>query len=406
MIPISYPSPRVAQLDAQILDGELIGLLKEKLASVFQHHQTSWWTLERNPELWSLFLNLIIFKSTVWKTGSSYGLKLQNLKLTDLKLNSTIGKSKKLILLGLLVGGFAYNKFLSYVYSIEDGDITERRKGLINYLKKKFLENRIAIVTRIDKCLKVVNLLNFVLFLVNGKFPSLVHRLLGISLTPIVSDLMKFNGNNVNYEFQNRQLVWNVMTEFLVFILPLLQLRKIRKLLRKTVLSSNSDIQGKENEIQSKFRSLPISNCAICRYNSEKATLSGNKKLQGINYTITNPYVTNCGHIYCYVCISTRFNAMDTDGDNTCLRCGEQLKWFKEYGVEEVDEDAIMVSYEEVEEPVAMDDNEEDSASLPADEEKQVYVESDDGENSDNDSDSDSSLSEDQEYDADDYEFD
>lgn len=65
------------------------------------------------------------------------------------------------------------------------------------------------------------------LFLVNGKYPSLIHRALRITMTPIASDLLRFNGSNVNFEFQNRQLVWNVMTEFLVFLLPLLQLNKL-----------------------------------------------------------------------------------------------------------------------------------------------------------------------------------
>ncbi|KAJ1931639.1 peroxisome assembly protein (Peroxin-2), partial [Linderina pennispora] len=39
---------------------------------------------------------------------------------------------------------------------------------------------------------------------------------------------------------------------------------------------------------------------------------------------IINPYVTECGHMYCYVCIQTKIMA---EGDECCcLRCGSQVK--------------------------------------------------------------------------------
>ncbi|KAG2735882.1 hypothetical protein G9P44_002096 [Scheffersomyces stipitis] len=353
MIPISYPSPRVSQLDAHILDSELLSLLKEQLASIFQLHTNSRFSYSQNPELWSLLLNVLVFKLTVWKSGSSYGLALQNLKLTDSKTNKLIGVSKRSLLLALLVGDYLYSKLQSYLYSLDDNDRSEPYSfALFNRVKSYVYRNRTALISSVDNGFKTLNLINFMLFLVNGKYPSLIHRALRITMTPIASDLLRFNGSNVNFEFQNRQLVWNVMTEFLVFLLPLLQLNKLRKMARQALSTSKSQ---EKTTIISPYTNLPLSQCAICHDNNNQAAASGMKSFT-TSGNITNPYVTNCGHIYCYVCISTRFNAIKASGEELpCLRCGSKLEWFREYGTSEdgtneVDTDAILYELEAIDE--------------------------------------------------------
>lgn len=240
-----YPSPRVSQLDAYILDLELVTLLKQSLASVFQHHSNKLWSYDQHPELWDLALNLVVFRLTTWKSGSSYGLSLQNLKLVNSKSGKTIGYSKRLILLLVIIGDFLYSKLESYLYATED--TTEgNSSNLLAKLRSFIVQNKTYILQKITSTIKVLNLINFTLFLLNGKFPSLVHRAIGISLAPIVSDLLRFNGDNVNFEFQNRQLVWNVMTEFLVFILPLLQLKKLKHMSKRLLQPYKKDIVEEE----------------------------------------------------------------------------------------------------------------------------------------------------------------
>lgn len=345
MIPFSYPLPRVSQLDAEILDSELTSLLKEQLASIFQLHSTKPWSYAQQPELWDLLLNVVIFRLTTWKLGSSYGLTLQNLKLTDFRSGTIINHRKRALLLAVVVGGFAYKKLESYLYS------TDESPSRSNTIKDWLLKNKIAIIAKVNSSFKVLNLLNFVLFLLNGRYPLLVHRVLGISLTPVVSDLLKFNGDSVNFEFQNRQLVWNVMTEFLVFIMPLLQIKKIRNTFRKLV--------AKDRPQQPKvfpFANLPLSQCAICHLQ-----MAGKQDF----CLVTNPYITNCGHIFCYICLATRFNAINSGDDDAkpCVRCGEKLEWFEEYEGEP-DPDAIIVEYEEPE-THEKDDNESDKEQEP-----------------------------------------
>jgi peroxin-2 len=63
---------RVGQLDAELLDQELINLLQEPISKAL--NSPRW-----NPEL-SLFIQLVLYKLSVWNTGATYGAKLQDLR--------------------------------------------------------------------------------------------------------------------------------------------------------------------------------------------------------------------------------------------------------------------------------------------------------------------------------------
>lgn len=348
MAQIPYPSPRVSQLDAHILDSELFSLLKQQLSDAFLLHASKPWSYSQHPDLWALILKLAVFRLTTFKTGSSYGLKLQNLKLTNLKTGGIVGNKTRALLLAAIIGEYLFKKLESYIYAIEDS-AHRGGKSLVGRLKTILIKNRTEILSKTNDTLKLLNLANFLLFLVQGRYPSVLHRVLGISMTPIIADLLKFNGDNVNFEFQNRQLVWNVMTEFLVFTLPLLQLRKWSRMAKSVIpyrKSTNAYLTTSETPIQTPFTQLPISQCAICK---EVVEITG---IKAASTYVTNACITNCGHIYCYVCISTRFNAIEngSEGAEGCPRCRMKLTSFELYGnkVEDIDTDAIMVQYEEV----------------------------------------------------------
>ncbi|KAI3404370.2 PEX2 [Candida oxycetoniae] len=380
MNPILYPSSRVSQLDANILDSELFSLLKEQVSSIFQLHENnnsilSKLSYARNPEVFSLLLNLLIFKLTVWKSGSTYGSSLQNLKLTDFKTGKIIGFNKRGLLLGVLVATYFYKKIETALYQLEETENNSDYNSLTSRLKSFIVNNKNQVLMKIDNTLKIANLVNFTVFLVNGKYSSIVNRVLGITETPIISDLLKFNGSNVNYEFQNRQLVWNVMTEFLVFLFPLLQLGKIRKAIGK-VVNKTKTLNGMEvigESETTRYTNLPVSECAICHHNNYMASQSGNRVFATAG-PVTNPCITNCGHVYCYVCIALEFNIMKSTGDNQfCLRCNSKLEWFQEFEADEkaIDVDAITIENEyssenEEEEDEVEDrvDGDEDDASI------------------------------------------
>lgn len=368
---IIYPSPRVSQLDAHILDGELFSLLKQQLADSFQLLSGKSWSYGQQPELWNLALRLLIFHLTTYKSGSSYGLKLQNLKLSNSSTGKVIGRGTKLMILGTLFGDFFFKKLQSYLYSLEGGHITD--ESLRERIKAVLLRNKETVLKRIDDTIKVLDLCNFVSFLVHGRYPTILHRVLGLSMTPVIADLLKFDADKVNFEFQNRQLVWNVMTEFLVFIFPMLQLRKVKRLILNLLPNTKRDQYRTtaQTPIQTRFTTLPIAQCAICIETIER------NDIKAASTYVTNAFITNCGHIFCYVCLATRFNAIENGNEEAegCPRCRMKLESFHQYGAQEdMDADAIMVKYEEVE---GESDEEVSEAGEAFDERKEIELDSD-----------------------------
>lgn len=374
----SYPSPRVLQLDAGILDGELYSLLKQQLADSFQLLSPKSFSYNLHPELWSLLLKLVLFRVTTLKSGSSYGFKLQNLKLSDKRTGDVIGKKIRYFLLSAIFGQFLFEKAKSYLYNLDEGQLTHR-KVWVRRLKQILYKFRAPLLRFSDDLVKIAGLINFVLFLIQGRYASLLHRILGIIITPLNPDLLKFNGDNVSFEFQNRQLVWNVMTEFLVFVIPLMQVQKWRRLVNSMISKGHSASNSAEST-QTRFTTLPKSQCAIC---IEMAESSG---IKAASTLITNPYVTNCGHIFCYICLATRKNAIENGNElaELCPRCNNKITSFMEYEEEEdqaIKNASIIVEYDDISEKEELHEAEklkEDLSVDPTNEKNELDLDDED----------------------------
>lgn len=163
----------------------------------------------------------------------------------------------------------------------------------------------------------------------------------------------------------NRQMVWHAFTvgsfesllscfytyenlqEFLIFTLPLINTRLLRRRLSRVyikglsltrrMLSFESPLLDRQEPQDNKYRFLPEDQCAIC---VENAGLSVSTSLQGIHsnsfrasqvnnddYPLNTPYISSCLHKYCYVCIADRLLRAANDGETSwqCLRCGSAV---------------------------------------------------------------------------------
>lgn len=370
---IWYPSPRVLQLDAGILDNELYSLLKQQLSDAFQLLSPKSFSYSLHPELYSLLLKLVLFRVTTLKSGSSYGFKLQNLKLSDLKTGKVIGQRLRYILFGAIVGQYFFEKAKSYLYNLEESQIRDL-KVWVQRMKQVLYRFRTQLLRATDDLIKIASLVNFVLFLVQGRYSSLLHRVLGVVITPLNPDLLKFNGDNVSFEFQNRQLVWNVMTEFLVFVIPLLQVQKWRRLVHSMVTKRRKNSDSRVEAAPTKYHSLPLAQCAIC---IEVAEASG---IRAASTQITSPYVTNCGHVFCYICLATRINAIENGSElaELCPRCNTKITSFREYDEEEdpkAKAAAVIVDYDDEE----VEQNEEEDEENEKLAEEDLEAEDEDG---------------------------
>lgn len=178
---------------------------------------------------------------------------------------------------------------------------------------------------------------SFLVFLVNGRYRTLVDRILRIRLTPPSAQASR----EVSFEYLNRQLVWHAFTEFLLFLLPLVGIsrwkRWISRAWRKTVQALKSSGDDEETtDKQGELAFLPERTCAICYRDqnpaatTESDVLAASAAVGGISGSaqtdITNPYETiPCGCVYCFVCIVQKLEAEEGQGW-VCLRCGEVVK--------------------------------------------------------------------------------
>ena len=176
------------------------------------------------------------------------------------------------------------------------------------------------------------------------------------------------------------------MQEFLLFLLPLLSRRAIRRLTLQLksliperfpwpilLLQNIRPTKGNDGEAfpkQGKFSALSETQCAICVENATfNATLSDpalvlqsfatppNERTDpattndGISFhAIHNPYETSCGHIYCYQCIAERIIRTADDVESNlgweCLRCGEFVKEAHRYRVESAEGEVTGSEYD------------------------------------------------------------
>ncbi|RAQ68632.1 peroxisome biosynthesis protein (Peroxin-2) [Aspergillus flavus] len=324
------PAFRVGQVDAELLDEELLGLLKGQVGNALKYFGP------QAREDWSheiqFALRAILFKLSIWDHNASYGAALQNLKYVDTRskgpIHSAPTKWQKSLYGLLTVGGrYAWEKWESWLINQEGGyDEPSREVRMLARM-----------TDLISTTHSIAAFISFLVFLVNGRYRTLVDRILRIRLTPPSAQASR----EVSFEYLNRQLVWHAFTEFLLFLLPLVGISRWRRWIsrawRRTMSSiRSSDGDSEEAEKQGELAFLPERTCAICykASNPESATesevIAASAASGGIlgsaQTDITNPYeAIPCGCVYCFVCLVQKIEGEEGEGW-ICLRCGEIVK--------------------------------------------------------------------------------
>ncbi|KAE8442859.1 peroxisome assembly protein (Peroxin-2) [Mollisiaceae sp. DMI_Dod_QoI] len=334
------PAFRVGQVDAELLDEELLELLKGQVGEALKYfgsHLQDDWSAEV-----MLALRAVLFKLTVWDHDATYGAALQNLKFTDARNKGPVlvspSKWQKALYGLFTVGGrYGWTKWENWLVDNDNG--YDQPSPTVRRLSR--LSDSISTVH------STAAFASFMVFLVNGRYRTLLDRVLGLRLAPPTSQVSR----EVSFEYLNRQLVWHAFTEFLLFVLPLVGISRWRRWLarawRKTKSVMQSGGDEEEHVKAGEFAFLPERTCAIC-YQDQNATstseaeiiaASGASGVIGSAQTdITNPYETiPCGCIYCFVCLAGRLEAEEGQGW-TCLRCGEEVKECKPWSGDVLEE--------------------------------------------------------------------
>ncbi|MCJ1309367.1 peroxisome assembly protein (Peroxin-2) [Agyrium rufum] len=331
------PAFRVGQVDSELLDEELLELLKGQVGEglkLFGSHIQD----EYTPEI-LLILRAVLFKLSIWDHNASYGATLQNLHYVDARNPSHYSSSspsriqKSAYSLVTVFGRYAWQKWSSYLITQEGGyDEPTPRVRLLSRLTELFSTTH-----------SIAAFASFLVFLVNGRYRTLLDRILRIRLMPARTDYNR----QVSFEYLNRQLVWHAFTEFLLFLLPLVGIGRWRRWIGRAWRNTKKLVRRErslefEDEKRGELAFLPERTCAICYHDQNPTSTSVNDVMAisgaggGIvgsaQTDITNPYETiPCRCVYCFVCIATKLEAEDGEGW-VCLRCGELVKECQAWG--------------------------------------------------------------------------
>ena len=289
---------------------------------------------EWSPEI--LFaLRAILFKLTIWDHSASYGAALQGLRYTDARTKNPtrpFPTAWQRSLYGLItVGGrYAWTRWENWLLDRE-----------ASYDEPTPNVRRLARLTSLmTTAHSVTSFVSFLVFLFNGKYRTLLDRLLRLQLAPTSSQISR----EVSFEYLNRQLVWHAFTEFLLFVLPLVGISRWRRWLsrawrkaRGVFRSSITEQEGESLKTGGQLSVLPERTCAICYQDQNPVGATGESEMMATTGAssgiigsaqtdVTNPYETvPCKCVYCYVCIAQRLEAEEGEGW-VCLRCGELVK--------------------------------------------------------------------------------
>jgi peroxin-2 len=319
---------------------------------------------------------------------ATYGAALQNLKFTDARKKGPVlispSKWQKALYGVFTVGG-------QYVWRRWEDWLVDNDNG---YDEPSPTVQRLSnISSRLTTVHSTAALASFLVFLVNGRYRTLLDRILRLRLAPPTSQVSR----EVSFEYLNRQLVWHAFTEFLLFVLPLVGISRWRRWLSrawrktKSVMKSSGDNELEQKSGELSF--LPERTCPICYHDqnsnltSENDILAASGGVIGSAQTdITNPYETiPCGCIYCFVCLASRLEAEEGEGW-VCLRCGEIVKECKPWSGDVLEEVTKSTSNSK---SVGFSDdqekNDQELAAAPAD----LPVEEDGGEENNDEDNSD-----------------
>ncbi|EEH11060.1 peroxin 2 [Histoplasma capsulatum G186AR] len=336
------PAFRVGQVDAELLDEELLALLKGQVGEglkYFGNHIKEDWTHEIQ-----FALRAILFKLSVWDHNASYGAALQNLKYTDSRkksptLSDPTKWQKSLYGLFTVGGRYAWDKWESWLIDQEGG--YDEPPSQVRLLSR--------VTNVISTTHSIAGFISFLVFLTNGRYRTLIDRILRMRLAPPSTQVSR----EVSFEYLNRQLVWHAFTEFLLFLLPLVGIGRWRRWVSRAWRRTISSLKAADEvAVQAKSKGdlafLPERTCPICYQEknptatSENEVLGASGALGGIigsaQTDVVNPYETMpCGCIYCFVCIAEKLEAEEGEGW-ICLRCGDLVKQCKPWSGDVLEE--------------------------------------------------------------------
>ncbi|XP_034718402.1 peroxisome biogenesis factor 2 isoform X1 [Etheostoma cragini] len=285
------PVLRISQLDALELDSSLEQLVWTQFSQCFHNCRPGLLT-PLEPELRAL-LHLLLWRFTLFSSSATVGQSLLSLRYHNIL--SSPGRYRPLsrrqkLGLALLTAGPRWLQERSHSLLLclsSGGSVSERDGGLL----QQGLRNCLTLVSSVTQ---LANLINFLVFLRKGRHPVLSERIVGARAAFSEPNVVR----DVTYRYMNRELLWHGFAEFLIFLLPLINTRKLKATVFSFVFGGESADRRGATEGQGVWKE-----CGLC---GEWPTM---------------PHTVGCQHVFCYYCIKGHSIA---DACLTCPKCGAE----------------------------------------------------------------------------------
>lgn len=175
---------------------------------------------------------------------------------------------------------------------------------------------------------RIAGISNTFLFLFYGIYPTMLHRISGLSLKP-ATDFDERGYSQSQLSWKVRQTFWAILTQTLGTALWVFDWASIQLFLhqysRKTIRSIDNSMRNVGSYVKNWFMRADD---GATTSSDEGMSSNGNTNTSNIDVTASNqkacactncgksfaetPYISNCRHIYCYTCIywiTDRFRA-------------------------------------------------------------------------------------------------
>ncbi|XP_042695913.1 peroxisome biogenesis factor 2 isoform X1 [Centrocercus urophasianus] len=275
------PVLRISQLDALELNKALEQLVWSQFTSCF-HGFKPGVLAHIEPEV-KAFLWLLLWRFTIYSKNATVGQAILNIQyknnLSQTEKYQPLSKHQKLWYLIFTVGGRWLEERCYDFFSNRQLQSVSKIKQYINFGAG---------------LLKICGLVNFLIFLQKGTFATLTERILGIKSVFCKPQ----NVRQVGFEYMNRELLWHGFAEFLIYLLPLINVQKLKLKICSWC--------------------LPIANLS----NSEKTVAAHYKVCSLCGEWPTMPHTIGCSHVFCYYCIKSNYLL---DMYFTCPKCGSEV---------------------------------------------------------------------------------
>ncbi|CAA2974521.1 peroxisome biogenesis 2 [Olea europaea subsp. europaea] len=244
------------------------------------------------------FLEFLIRRFSIWVNKPTPGNALMNLRYRDERAVEVRGKVRT----GLEGPGLTIAQKIWYCVATVGGQYIWARLQSFSAFRRWGDTEQISgtssmlVIPCIEGFYKAASFGNLLIFLLTGRYRSLIERALQARLVYGSSNMNRA----VSFEYKNRQLVWNEFSEMLLLLLPLLNSSSVKSFLNPSSNDKSTNSAGND------------ALCLICQT------------------TPTTPFLAlPCQHRYCYYCLRTRCSGSLSF---RCSRCNEPFVAMQRHG--------------------------------------------------------------------------